>query len=64
MPVVFKVGFEDGTSMTKKLPVEIWQRQDTWNYNIDSPKKVKFIDIDPQRYIPDVDMTDNSWIAE
>lgn len=64
MPVVFKVGFEDGTSMTKKLPVEIWHRQDTWNYNIDSPKKVKFIDIDPQRYIPDVDMTDNSWIAE
>lgn len=64
MPVVFKVGFEDGTSITKKLPVEIWQRQDTWNYNINSPKKVKFIDIDPERYMPDVDITDNSWIAE
>lgn len=64
MPVVFKVSFEDGTSMTKKLPVEIWQRQDIWNYTINSPKKVKFIDIDPERYIPDVDMTDNSWIAE
>ena len=62
MPVVFKVVFEDGTSETKTLPVEVWQRQSEWDYVISSPKKVRSVDIDPERLIPDIDMKDNSWI--
>ncbi|NDI99230.1 M1 family metallopeptidase [Flavobacterium sp. LaA7.5] len=64
MPVTFKIVYEDNSSETKTLPVEVWQRQNDWDYIIDSPKKVQSIDIDPQRFLPDIDMTDNSWIRE
>ncbi len=64
MPVTFKIVYEDNSSETKTLPVEVWQRQNDWDYIINSPKKVQSIDIDPNRYLPDVDMTDNSWIRE
>lgn len=62
MPVVFKVVYEDDTKEIKILPVEIWQRTNEWNYLLNSPKKVKAIDIDPGRFLPDVDSSDNSWI--
>ncbi|AXG74688.1 M1 family peptidase [Flavobacterium arcticum] len=64
MPITFRVTYEDNSSETKTLPVEVWQRQNDWDYIIDSPKKIKTVDIDPQRYLPDVDMTDNSWIRD
>lgn len=64
MPVRFKVVFEDNTSETIMLPVEIWHRQNEWDYILSSPKKVKSIDIDPERFLPDIDMKDNSWIRE
>ena len=64
MPVVFKVIYDDNTNEIKKLPVEIWQRTNEWDYLLDSAKKIKAIDIDPGRFLPDVDVNDNSWIKE
>jgi aminopeptidase N len=64
MPVVFKVVYEDDTKEIKTLPVEIWQRQNEWNYLLRSPKKIRAIDIDPARLLPDIDILDNSWIKE
>lgn len=64
IPITFKVTYEDNSSEIKKLPVEIWQRQNEWDYIIDSPKKVRAIDIDPERFLPDVDMTDNTWFKQ
>lgn len=64
MPLNFKITYTDGTTEDKKLPVEVWQRQDEWDYVIDSPKKVKSVDIDPDRFLPDVDMTNNYWVRE
>ena len=63
-PVVFKVTYTDNTSEVKTLPVEIWQRGNEWDYLLRSSKKVKAIDIDPGRFIPDVNNNDNSWIKE
>lgn len=64
MPVVFKVVYEDDTKETKTLPVEVWQRTNQWDYLLRSPKKVKAVDIDPGRFLPDVDTNDNSWIKQ
>lgn len=64
MPVVFKVVYEDDTKEIKTLPVEIWQRMNEWDYLLKSPKKVKAIDIDPARLLPDIDANDNSWIKQ
>ncbi|OIQ18657.1 MAG: peptidase M1 [Flavobacterium sp. MedPE-SWcel] len=62
MPITFKIVYADNSSETKTLPVEIWQRQNSWDYIINSSKKVQSVDIDPKRYLPDVDMNDNYWI--
>lgn len=64
MPVVFKVIYDDDTKETKTLPVEIWQRTNEWNYLLKSNKKVKAVDIDPGRFLPDIDTNDNSWIQQ
>lgn len=64
VPVVFKVVYEDGSSEVKTLPVEVWHRQNEWSYHLNSPKKVKVVDIDPGRFLPDIDAKDNSWIKE
>ena len=64
MPVVFKIIYEDDSKEIKTLPVEVWQRQNEWKYLLKSPKKVKIVDIDPGRYLPDVDASDNTWFKE
>lgn len=64
MPVVFKIFYEDDSSEIKTLPVEVWQRGNEWKYLLKSPKKVKIVDIDPGRFLPDIDSTDNTWIKE
>ncbi|OYQ37246.1 peptidase M1 [Flavobacterium cyanobacteriorum] len=64
MPVVFKVVYEDDTIETRALPVEIWQRGNEWDYLLISTKKIRALEIDPKRLLPDIDITDNTWIKE
>jgi hypothetical protein len=64
MPVVFKITYADNTQETRTLPVEVWQRQDEWKYLVKTPKKIKALDIDPGRFIPDIDASDNTWTKE
>jgi hypothetical protein len=61
-PVVFKVTFDDNSSETKTLPVEVWQRGNEWDYLLKTDKKLKAIDIDPGRFVPDINNNDNSWV--
>lgn len=64
MPVVFKVTFDDETTEMGTLPVEVWQRQSEWDYLVKSGKKIRSVEIDPQRLLPDVDGTNNTWISK
>jgi len=64
MPVVFKIVFEDGSQETRTVPVEVWYRQNEWDYLVRGSKKIKAIDIDPGRFLPDIDIKDNSWTKE
>lgn len=64
MPVVFKIVYEDETQETRTLPVEVWQRQDEWKYLVKTSKKIRALDIDPGRFLPDIDLSDNSWIKD
>ena len=61
MPVVFEVTFEDGSKATKKLPVEIWQRGSQWTYLLKSEKTVTKVQIDPEGFLPDMNLKDNVW---
>ena len=61
MPVLMEIAFEDGTTERKMLPVEIWERGDTWNYLLKTEKKVKSVVIDPDKLLPDVNLGNDSW---
>lgn len=64
MPVVFKIVYTDDTEETRTVPVEVWQRGNEWEYLVKTPKKIRSLDIDPGRYIPDIDASDNSWVRK
>lgn len=61
MPVVLEVEFEDGSKKLETLPVEIWQRGNTWAHIIDSDKKVVGVTIDPHKVVPDINISNDSW---
>nr|WP_218157934.1 M1 family metallopeptidase [Pustulibacterium marinum] len=61
MPVKMKVTYTDGSTETKELPVEIWQRGDSWNYFLKTDKQVKAIELDPDKILPDVNGSNDSW---
>ena len=61
MPVVMKVGYGDGTSETIRLPVEIWERGDTWNYLLKTDKTVQKVELDPEKLVPDVNFSNDVW---
>lgn len=63
-PITFKVVYEDDTNEMKTLPVEVWQRANEWDYLLKTNKKIRAIDIDPGRFLPDININDNAWIKE
>ncbi|MDR9458012.1 MAG: M1 family metallopeptidase [Salegentibacter sp.] len=61
MPVLMVITYEDNSSEEIKLPVEIWQRGDTWNYLHRTDKTVKSIELDPDKLLPDVNFSNDAW---
>ena len=64
MPVKLKITYQDGSSEDLTLPVEIWQRGDTWSHLVETDKAPKSIEIDPDKILPDVDYSNDSWPGE
>ena len=61
MPVELEITYEDGTTELLRLPVEIWQRGDSWNHMLKSEKAVKSVELDPEKILPDVNYSNDSW---
>lgn len=61
MPVVMKVGYADNSSEIVKLPYEIWERGNTWNYLLNTDKTVKTVELDPEKIVPDVNPSNDAW---
>ncbi|MFL9843405.1 M1 family metallopeptidase [Flavobacterium rhizosphaerae] len=64
MPVVFKITYADNSTEEKRLPVEVWQRSNEWDYLVSSAKEIKSVTIDPGNFIPDINLADNYWSKE
>jgi len=65
MPVKMKVTYEDGTDEMIELPVEIWQRGNSWNHLLTTgSKEVKKIEIDPDKILPDVNGSNDVWPSQ
>lgn len=63
-PLKFEVTYEDGSKERKELPVEVWQRGNRWIYLLKTDKKLKQIEIDPDKIITDVDSSNDVFILE
>jgi hypothetical protein len=62
MPVIVKMGFEDGTDSVAVFPAEIWRFNDVQiNKVIPTKKKVVQWTLDPYQQIADIDTENNSF---
>jgi hypothetical protein len=62
MPVLLTVTLADGSTLEKRLPVEPWlDGAQTQTVTLDVAARVTRVEIDPQRYLPDVQRANNVW---
>lgn len=61
MPVLLEITYADDSKERVMLPVEIWQRGDTWIHLIKSTKAIKSVVIDPDKILPDINLGNDSW---
>ncbi len=61
LPVEVKVIESDGDVGRKRMPVEIWQRNEEWTFKYKSDSKVERVVLDPDDLLPDVNPGNDSW---
>ncbi|GGP05674.1 peptidase M1 [Cloacibacterium rupense] len=61
MPTTVQMKFKDGSTQVVKIPVEVWKRNKSWTFHVNSTKEIDSVTIDPENKIPDVDLKNNSW---
>ncbi len=61
MPVIIKIVQANGKTETVQLPVEVWQRNNSWTYKYLSQSKIDKVILDPENVLPDVDRKNNQW---
>ena len=63
MPAELAITFADGSRSTVRLPVEMWNLGQRFDYRVPAAKRVQRVEVDPRRALPDVDRTNNVWVA-
>jgi aminopeptidase N len=62
MPVLLVITMADGTTLEERLPVEPWlDGAQTQTVTVDAASAVTRVEIDPRRYLPDVQRANNVW---
>ena len=61
MPAELAITFTDGTRSTVKLPVEMWNLGQRFDYRVPGAKGVRRVELDPRRAMPDIDRSNNVW---
>jgi hypothetical protein len=62
MPIILKLNYTDGTSEEKRIPAEIWRRNDEVASKVYySKKELQSVELDPYVEIVDVDRSNNYW---
>ena len=61
MPVTVKITDVNGDVQTLQLPVEIWQRGDTWTFPVLTKAEVSEVVVDPENHLPDMNPANNLW---
>ena len=63
MPVVIELITKSGNVTRKTLPVEIWKRNVSWEFKVDTSEELAKVVIDPDYVLPDVNSLNNKWRA-
>ncbi|WP_244294489.1 M1 family metallopeptidase [Sphingobacterium siyangense] len=63
MPVIVEATTVSGKKIRKKLPVEIWERNDVWQFKIPTTEPLQSVQLDPDMVMPDKNPDNNSWKA-
>ena len=63
MPVNISYETKSGTKGTMKLPVEVWNNTNTWKVKLPTTEELKRVDIDAEKVFPDINFTNNAWVA-
>ncbi|MBK0383135.1 M1 family peptidase [Pedobacter sp. SD-b] len=64
IPVILEIKTESGKTETIKLPVEIWERNNTWTLQYPSTEKIESVTFDPQHVLPDSNSANDVWTAD
>ncbi|PYP17854.1 MAG: peptidase [Gemmatimonadetes bacterium] len=61
LPVTVELRYDDGTTETRSLPVEMWDLGSRFTYRMVTTKRLAGVVIDPRRFYPDIDRQNNAW---
>ena len=61
LPVTLELRYQDGSTDTRNLPVEMWDLGSRFTYRVATTKRLASVVIDPRRIYPDVARDNNSW---
>ncbi|NGF56152.1 M1 family metallopeptidase [Parapedobacter sp. SGR-10] len=64
MPIVVEATTESGKRISVKLPVEVWERNTSWTFKLDSQEKLTQVKLDPRDVYPDINPENNVWKAK
>ena len=63
MPVILEIKTKSGVVSRKTLPVEIWERNKSWTFKVDTTEELESVKLDPDNALPDVNDDNNEWTA-
>ncbi|MDB5278615.1 MAG: peptidase [Ferruginibacter sp.] len=61
MPVTLAYETVSGKKDVIRLPVEVWNNTHTWKVKLPTTEKLVSVVLDPNKILPDMDATNNSW---
>ncbi|MGY3213219.1 M1 family metallopeptidase [Mucilaginibacter sp. HD30] len=61
MPVVLDIKTKSGKTDRVKLPVEIWERNTSWQFRYPSTEEIESVTYNPDKQLPDFNAANNVW---
>jgi hypothetical protein len=62
LPAELRLTYDDGTSETVRLPVEMWNQEPRFIYHATSTKRVRRAEVDPRHVLPDMQRGNDVWV--
>ena len=64
MPVILEIKTVSGKTDRVKLPVEIWERNNSWTFKYPSTEEIQSVTYDPDKVFPDYNSENDVWVKK